>query len=668
MGCVVGEFPSGSSVGTFYIVNTAGTVDGEAFNVNDWLIPLVDSASTSTFAANWTRGNYSNIVPIGIAKMIFGSVASMLASNNFGYDAVDSPAVIVTAGDQIFADGHRYIVAASGATDHHLTNASTTPVKLYVVPEASGWINVKAFGALGDGATNDMTAIQAAVTFGPTTDAVGIWFPAGTYAVSSTSTWIMLPDNPLPMRGAGIALTKILKLPGALDVWAIFGHTQTAGPVYNTIDGLQIYDMTLEGNGDVAELSADAGQGLVHLYHHLNTRIERVRLTRSRGYGVGWQGHENSAYASQKTPCQNGKMIDCIVDNNGLAAWNSAGTDSDGVDLKAGDDVSFIRTRFNNNGDKGLDMRASKAHVEDCRAEGNANTGFSSSHNGTDASGVLGEANHLYLNCIAKDNVAGAGFNMTVNMTSGATSGKVHITYQSCYAENNTHNWAKASQGGADLNPCYCKLIDCKGLDPVTGTRQMNAASEFEVFEVIGGEFDGGTTGLFSLFASMTGEWAFRGVTMRNSTIAITGPTDTSARGKILDCTFDTMSSVAIVAQSNNIIRNNHYISVSGSGLMQLNGTDNRVHDDVGPRNISAASTIALPEITDQFVVIGTTTITALSVGYAGRVVSLRFANTVTVTDGSNLKLAGNFSATADDVMVLESNGANWYERSRSSN
>lgn len=33
-----------------------------------------------------------------------------------------------------------------------------------------------------------------------------------------------------------------------------------------------------------------------------------------------------------------------------------------------------------------------------------------------------------------------------------------------------------------------------------------------------------------------------------------------------------------------------------------------------------------------------------------------------------NLKLAGNFVATADDVLLLCSDGTNWYEISRSAN
>lgn len=50
-----GSFPGGgvAQAGWEYIVNVAGTVDGEEFGVNDRIMALVDNASTSTFAANW---------------------------------------------------------------------------------------------------------------------------------------------------------------------------------------------------------------------------------------------------------------------------------------------------------------------------------------------------------------------------------------------------------------------------------------------------------------------------------------------------------------------------------------------------------------------------------------------------------------------------------------
>jgi hypothetical protein len=46
----------------------------------------------------------------------------------------------------------------------------------------------------------------------------------------------------------------------------------------------------------------------------------------------------------------------------------------------------------------------------------------------------------------------------------------------------------------------------------------------------------------------------------------------------------------------------------------------------------------------------------------------LRFAGILTVTDGSNLKLAGNFTTAADSTLELVCDGTNWIELGRSAN
>lgn len=58
-----GSFPSGSTKGTYYVVSAAGTVNGQAFAVGDWLVPLKDGASTGAYAENWFRADYSKVVP-----------------------------------------------------------------------------------------------------------------------------------------------------------------------------------------------------------------------------------------------------------------------------------------------------------------------------------------------------------------------------------------------------------------------------------------------------------------------------------------------------------------------------------------------------------------------------------------------------------------------------
>jgi hypothetical protein len=69
--------------------------------------------------------------------------------------------------------------------------------------------------------------------------------------------------------------------------------------------------------------------------------------------------------------------------------------------------------------------------------------------------------------------------------------------------------------------------------------------------------------------------------------------------------------------------------------------------------------------------VTGGTSITSIStVGQAGNRVTLIFSGTPTVTDGGNLKLAGDITwdGSGDDTLTLVCDGTNWYEVARSTN
>ena len=98
----------------------------------------------------------------------------------------------------------------------------------------------------------------------------------------------------------------------------------------------------------------------------------------------------------------------------------------------------------------------------------------------------------------------------------------------------------------------------------------------------------------------------------------------------------------------------------AGSGIRGLQGG-----------GAAVASATALPLPTGRvFHVTGTTTITSItSTDFAaGAVITLIFDGILTFTDGSNLKLNGNFVTSADDTITLVYDGSNWYEMCRSAN
>jgi hypothetical protein len=136
----------------------------------------------------------------------FLNVAAVLADTSMTYSTVAAGDIVRTR-----SEGFSYQVAASGATDQHVTTAGG--VKLYVQPIA-GEYHVKAFGGTGDGVTNDTAAANAAIAAALADQVGGVFFAAGTWAVTSiTSTWASI--RTMSIRGAGQRSTTFIKFDGS---------------------------------------------------------------------------------------------------------------------------------------------------------------------------------------------------------------------------------------------------------------------------------------------------------------------------------------------------------------------------------------------------------------------------------------------------------------------
>ena len=93
-----------------------------------------------------------------------------------------------------------------------------------------------------------------------------------------------------------------------------------------------------------------------------------------------------------------------------------------------------------------------------------------------------------------------------------------------------------------------------------------------------------------------------------------------------------------------------------------------------GTQALTSATALLLPALGSVFTVSGVTTITSIAAAdtyksnWDGREIILIFQGILTFTDGSNLKLAGDFVTTADDTIKLICDGTNWFEICRSVN
>lgn len=104
--------------------------------------------------------------------------------------------------------------------------------------------------------------------------------------------------------------------------------------------------------------------------------------------------------------------------------------------------------------------------------------------------------------------------------------------------------------------------------------------------------------------------------------------------------------------------------SVTSTNTSVLSGVFNTLHGTAVP---SAAAIVPTGNLFHVTGVASITSITSTNIT-AGTEITIIFDGILTFTDGSNLKLAGNFVTTADDTITLVYDGTNWYETARAIN
>lgn len=154
-------------------------------------------------------------------------------------------------------EGFAYEVAASGASDHHVTTAGGE--KLYVLAGPSG-MDVKAFGAKGDGVTDDTNAIHAARDALP--NGGTIYFPKGTYVAQT----LLMNKNGLRLVGDGVNATT-LKLKDAQN---------TTFVAFSGIDGGEFAHMTIDGN--VANNNSMTDKGALQVANSKNVTLHDFHI------------------------------------------------------------------------------------------------------------------------------------------------------------------------------------------------------------------------------------------------------------------------------------------------------------------------------------------------------------------------------------------------------
>ena len=223
--------------------------------------------------------------------------ASRVSAEPFAPD--DGPLLLGGSGDGDGFDGwlDEVRVTAAALRPEHFLRARTTPLsdarfdsQATLLPRDSGYVDLKtAFGAVGDGKTDDTAALQRA--FRELANRVPLayptlYIPPGTYLISDHVRWSRF----LVVQGAGRDKT-ILRLkddcPGYADVErpkSVVGMGYSAwgewGRGAGNAIGNYLFDLTIDvGRGNPAAVALD---------HHSNNHgaVERVDLRSGDGRGL----------------------------------------------------------------------------------------------------------------------------------------------------------------------------------------------------------------------------------------------------------------------------------------------------------------------------------------------------------------------------------------------
>lgn len=139
------------------------------------------------------------------------------------------------------------------------------------VASYSADVSVKSYGAVGDGVTDDTAAIQSAVN-----SENNVFFPAGTYLVSSPIT--LLSNRSLYGEGAS---SVILYTGTATSQGALYANSGSASTY---VENLKIYDLKVLGQ--VASLGFSEFVHLIALHGVRNCLIDNCVIEGFRGDGI----------------------------------------------------------------------------------------------------------------------------------------------------------------------------------------------------------------------------------------------------------------------------------------------------------------------------------------------------------------------------------------------
>lgn len=487
-------------------------------------------------------------------------------------------------------------------TFYRITNLLASGMSAKLNP----WSTVEAYGAVGNGSTNDSAAFQAAIDSLGTTGGT-VKLGRGKYVIDSTIT-----------IKKGVTLEGVHEWPGAQGTgFTGINYTNQGGTILlnsaatismesgSAIKGILIYrkGMTFPAPSE----ASFAGTAITFPSSTTDVKVHNLTIL---GFQVGVQcgavDQGRFDLDNLRIDCTYGVVLQSVFDTtvlNRLHIYPFASIDS-----------SPTTTKLRRAGAGVLSF----TNCDDCKVTNSL---------------ILGHATGIDID-------SSNGFQITnvwIDNLSPAQTGSVGIRLGTANAitVNTAKVWHQETgflfngSGSTLGNTC----IDCQTFDTPTGFKQTGT----NAMHLISPVMHSNTTGIVL--------------------------SQTNAFGTILNPIFRNcttpMNSTVTTSTSTHHIWNPFLDNAAGTALINTAYITNQ---------IASANPLPLPPTGKHFVVTGTTAFSNMTGNWAAREVCLRFTGTIALLDSGNLKLAGGFTTTNTDTMCFVGDGTDWYELSRRNN
>ena len=182
------------------------------------------------------------------------------------------------------------------------TQAFSGSVEASILDKSGQVFNVKAYGALGDGATDDSAAIRSAIAAASSAGAGIVFFPPGTYNINPGSgggSALSITSGPVTLAGSGRSAT-ILRL-GSASAGKNLLSVGSGGSPTDTADHTIVQDMTLDSQ-------THNGQAAVVITANYTRLLRCTVQSGSNIFGIYYPGGNGSTL-------QYGNVVDDLILN-----------------------------------------------------------------------------------------------------------------------------------------------------------------------------------------------------------------------------------------------------------------------------------------------------------------------------------------------------------------